>query len=77
LPTTSAKLKKFAPAWVTELMIKGKENHSVFFSLSGFISLEDMKRAYISHLLKINKNNKSKTARMLKISLTTLYKKIK
>jgi len=58
-------------------MIKGKENQPIFFSLSGFVPLEDMKRAYISHLLKINKNNKRKTARMLKISLSTLYKKIK
>jgi len=58
-------------------MRKGKEVLPVFFSLSGFVSLEEMKRAYISHVLKINKNNKRKTARMLNISLTTLYNKLK
>lgn len=55
----------------------GKEIPPVFFSLSSFVSLEDMKRAYISHVLKINKYNKRKTAKMLEISLTTLYNKIK
>jgi len=58
-------------------MVKGKEMQQVFFSLSAFIPLEDMKRAYISHILSINRNNKRKTARMLGISLTTLYNKLK
>ena len=54
-----------------------KEVQPVSFSYSGFVSLEDMKRAYIAHVLKINKNNKRKTAKMLGISLTTLYNKQK
>ncbi len=58
-------------------MSMGKEVHPVSFSISSFVSLEDMKRAYISHVLKINKNNKRKTAKMLGISLTTLYNKLK
>ena len=58
-------------------MKKEKEIQKAFFSLSAFISLEEMKKAYISHLLKINHNNKKKTARMLNISLTTLYNKLK
>lgn len=58
-------------------MRKGKEIRKVFFSFSCIVSLEDMKKAYISHLLRINKNNKRKTARMLDISLTTLYNKLK
>ena len=57
-------------------MSKGKDVQSNYFSLSSLVSLEDMKRAYISHVLRINKNNKRKTAKMLKISLTTLYKKL-
>ena len=58
-------------------MIQGKEDQTVFFSLSAFVSLENMKRAYVSHLLRINQNNKRKTAKMLNISLTTLYNKLK
>ncbi len=57
-------------------MSKGKDVQSNYFSFSSLVSLEDMKRAYISHVLRINKNNKRKTAKMLKISLTTLYKKL-
>ena len=57
-------------------MTKGREMQKVFFSLSAFVSLEDMKKAYVSHLLGLNQNNKRKTARMLDISLTTLYKKL-
>jgi len=58
-------------------MRKGKEVQPVFFCFSCIVSLEDMKKAYISHLLRINKNNKRKTARMLDIFLTTLYNKLK
>jgi len=57
-------------------MMKGREVQPVFFSLPGYLSLEQMKKADISHLLKINQNNKRKTARMLDIPLTTLYNKI-
>jgi DNA-binding NtrC family response regulator len=39
-------------------------------------SLDTLKKEYISYLLKITNNNKTKTARILNISIPGLYKKL-
>ena len=41
------------------------------------VSLDEMERRYISWLLKRHSGNKSETARVLKISKSTLYEKMK
>jgi DNA-binding NtrC family response regulator len=40
-------------------------------------SLEHLEKEYIAHLLKINRNNIRRTAKLLSISRSTLYQKIK
>jgi transcriptional regulator with PAS, ATPase and Fis domain len=40
-------------------------------------SLEDLEKDYITHILKLTKNNLRKTAKILGISRTTLYSKVK
>jgi DNA-binding NtrC family response regulator len=45
-------------------------------NLNQLPSLETLKKEYISYLLKITNNNKTKTARILDISIPGLYKKL-
>lgn len=56
----------------------GLQNSTEFSSFSGDVdSLEEMERLHIMHVLKKYNGNKSKTARMLNISRSTLREKMK
>ncbi|MBN2245420.1 MAG: sigma-54-dependent Fis family transcriptional regulator, partial [Candidatus Aminicenantes bacterium] len=48
-----------------------------FLSKSNLGSLDELEKEYITYLLKLNRYNMRKTARILNISRTTLYNKLK
>ncbi|MFQ6069084.1 MAG: sigma 54-interacting transcriptional regulator [Candidatus Aminicenantales bacterium] len=67
LPDLPKYLRQLAPSSDTKYFLFEKKNYH---------SLKEIEDEYISFLLKRNDNNISKTARILNISRTTLYKKI-
>ena len=53
------------------------ENKIPFINKENLSSLEDIEKEYITYLLKLTENSVMKTAKILKISRTTLYNKLR
>ena len=53
------------------------KNKIPFIDKENLSSLDDIEKEYIIYLLKLTKNSVMKTAKILKISRTTLYNKLR
>jgi len=63
-------------AWITLNSLQ-PDLQSTLTGTDRIVSLKEMERRYIEEILRKNDNNKSKTARLLGISRTTLREKLK
>lgn len=60
-----------------EIVFRGEENKRGDFVVDGEISLSELEKRYINHILGANKFNKQKAAKILGIERTTLYRKLR